>query len=134
MNPPSLRPHTQPTRIHAANSCNPRTASDWHKDGCIFSNPTATTVAGLGQHNRVVQTTSCEVSCPVDGADFAVFSQTGESAGRTCLRVSVWLDTQDVRVHTCGWLDNRALSMRSLYQESLVTTTTYRRPRIHTQD
>ena len=58
-------------------TCNARTASDWYNDGCIFSNPTATTVFDLGAHNRVVKTTSCEVSCPVDGGDFVVFSATG---------------------------------------------------------
>ena len=65
------------TCVGSAPTCNPRTAADWYNDGCYFSDPTSPTVAGLGTHNRVVPTTSCEVSCPVDGGDFVVYSQPG---------------------------------------------------------
>ena len=65
------------TGVCTANNCNARTAADWLTDGCEFSNPTATTVFGLGSHNRVTPTTSCEVTCPVYGGDFVVTSATG---------------------------------------------------------
>ena len=60
------------------NTCIAKDAAQWQALGCIFSDPTATTVYGLGTHSRVTPTTSCEVSCPVDGADFVVSSQSGK--------------------------------------------------------
>ena len=60
-----------------APSCNSRTAADWLADGCVFGNPTGTTVFDLGTHRRVTPTTSCEVTCPTDGGDFVVTSATG---------------------------------------------------------
>ena len=62
---------------HTGNKCKIRTAADWYSDGCYFSNPTSPTVESLGTHSRVVATTSCEVSCPVNGEDFVVYSQSG---------------------------------------------------------
>ena len=59
------------------NCAQPRDPHHMGDTGCYFSDPTSNTVAGLGTHNRVVATTSCEVSCPVDGGDFAVYSQSG---------------------------------------------------------
>ena len=46
-------------------------------------------MSDLGTHNRVVATTSCEVTCPVDGGDFVVSSQSGESSF-VCVVVRVW--------------------------------------------
>ena len=58
-------------------SCNAKTAEEWAGFGCVFGNPTATTVFDLGTHRRVNPTSSCEVTCPTDGGDFVVTSATG---------------------------------------------------------
>ena len=57
--------------------CEQKTARDWYALGCIFSNPNATTVEGLGTHNRVNPTTSCEVTCPDTGGEFVVSPKSG---------------------------------------------------------
>ena len=63
-------------------SCKPKTAQQWAELGCIFANPSGTTAFDLGTHNRIVSTTSCDVSCPIDRGDFAVTRVTGESKGQ----------------------------------------------------
>ena len=60
-------------------SCKPKTAQQWAELGCIFANPSGTTAFDLGTHNRIVPTTSCDVSCPIDRGDFVVTRVTGES-------------------------------------------------------
>ena len=76
---PSLNSRAQPFPHPRATAptCNPRTAADWLSDGCAFSNPSATQVANLGTHTRVMPTTSCEVTCPSGGGGFVVSSATG---------------------------------------------------------
>ena len=103
-----------------APSCNPRTAADWLADGCVFVNPTGTTVFDLGTHSRVTPTTSCEVTCPTDGGDFVVTSATGLTAitdANVHAAVSAWVNDPAAAEATCGhikWWDTGAVTDMSL--------------------
>ena len=75
--PAPSAPTPAPTPGPAGNRCKAMTAAQWMRLGCVFSNPTSTTVEDLGTYNRVTPTVSCEVSCPVDGGDFFFYSRSG---------------------------------------------------------
>ena len=53
-------------------SCVAKDSKEWTTVGCVVANPTGTTIAAIGSQEAATGSSSCDITCPVNGLAFVV--------------------------------------------------------------